>query len=303
MNVLSLFDGISCGQIALERAKIKINKYYASEIDKDAIGITQFHYPNTIQLGDIRNINTTNLPKMNLMIGGSPCQSFSFLGSKDGMKTIDNFEVTTFEQYLEYKNKGYIFKGQSYLFWEYVRILKEIKPKYFILENVNMSLKWKEIITKTLNVVPILINSNLVSAQNRRRLYWTNIPNINQPKDKNIYLSSILEKDIKILQKYKLPKTKSRIQMWNGTCKNITNELKSSCVTTKQDGWHNQGLLEFDGFCRFCTPIELERLQTINDNYTLVNNISDKKRDFLVGNAWTIDVITHILSFIEDKDE
>jgi DNA (cytosine-5)-methyltransferase 3A len=164
------------------------------------------------------------------------------------------------------------------------------------------------IISKYVNTNPIEINSELVSAQNRVRLYWTNInqqpygmfgdmmANIPNPKDKGILLKDIFETDYNIIKKYKVPKTKSREQMWAGKCKNVTNERKSSCLVTKQDRWNSQGLIEFEDFCRFFTPIENERLQTVPDNYT--NHVSDKERDRMLGNGWTVDVIAHILSFI-----
>ena len=208
MNVLSLFDGCSCGQQALERANIKVNNYFASEIDKYAIKVTIANYPNTIQLGSVVDVKGADLPKIDLLIGGSPCQSFSFAGKRKGMATKCNQDILTLEQYLQLKEEGFQFEGQSYLFWEYVRILNEVKPKYFLLENVLMEEKWSKIITKTLGVHPIEINSNLVSAQNRRRLYWTNIglkpaglfgdleSIIQQPKDKGILIKDILESDV-----------------------------------------------------------------------------------------------------------
>lgn len=193
MNVLSLFDGLSCGQIALNRAGIKYDKYFASEVDKYAIKVTMNNYPNTVQLGDIRNIKASDLPTIDLLLGGSPCTQFSMSGTRVGMVTEDNVEVTSLEKYLELKQQGFVFKGQSYLFWEYVRLLKELKPKYFLLENVKMHKKWSTIITNSLGVDFIKINSSLVSAQNRDRLYWTNIPNVTQPEDKHIYLKDIIE--------------------------------------------------------------------------------------------------------------
>ena len=171
MNVLSLFDGISCGQIALNRADIKIDNYFASEIDKDAISVTQFNYPNTIQLGDVKKLKGNMLPKIDLLIGGSPCQDLS------KAKT---------------EGKGLVGEKSS-LFYEYLRLLIEVKPKYFLLENVVMKKDKRDIITKELGGNPILINSNLVSGQNRQRLYWSNIPNITIPKDKNILLKDIIK--------------------------------------------------------------------------------------------------------------
>lgn len=275
MNILSLFDGISCGQIALNKAGVKYNKYFASEIDKHSIEVTQHNYPDTIQLGDITQWKSWNLPKIDLLIGGSPCQGFSFAGKQ-----------------LNFNDP------RSKLFFEFVEVLKYYKPKYFLLENVKMKKESQDTITKMLGVKPIEINSALVSAQNRRRLYWTNISGIEQPEDKKILLDSILEKDHNILKKYKVNKTSSRIKMWEGKCKNITHENKSSCVVTKQDRWNSQGLIAFEDFCRFLTPVENERLQTIPDNYTNVNGITDKQRDFMIGNGWTVDVIKHIFSYI-----
>lgn len=170
MNVLSLFDGISCGQIALNRANIKYDNYFASEIDQYAIFITQKNYPNTIQLGDVQNIKGKDLPKIDLLIGGSPCQGFSFAGK--GL----NFE-----------------DPRSKLFFEFVRLVEECSPTYFLLENVVMGKRYLNIISSYLLATPIKINSALLSAQNRERLYWTNIPNIKIPLNKGISLQSIIE--------------------------------------------------------------------------------------------------------------
>lgn len=272
MNVLSLFDGISCGQIALNRVGIKYDNYYASEIDKWAIKVTQHNYPNTIQLGDITKINGKGLPQIDLLIGGSPCQGFSFAGKQ-----------------LNFNDP------RSKLFFEYIRLLKECSPKYFLLENVKMKKEYQDIISKYIGVEPIMINSSLVSAQNRNRLYWSNIK-ISQPKDKNVYLKSILETDFEKLKNYKPNKTKSRDKMFNGDCVNITHKDKSMCLVTKMDRWHNCGIINFDGYFRFLTELECERLQTIPDNYTSI--CSNIQRVKMLGNAWTVDIISHIFSQI-----
>lgn len=208
MNVLSLFDGMSCGQQALERAGFKVDNYFASEIDKYAIQVTMANYPNTKQLGSVVNVDGYSLPKIDLLIGGSPCQSFSFAGKRKGMSTKDEQEILTLEHYLQLKAEGFEFEGQSYLFWEYMRLLNETKPKYFLLENVMMGEKWEKVLSKAIGVKPIMINSALVSAQNRQRLYWTNIglepqglfgdleSTIELPKDKGILLKDILELDV-----------------------------------------------------------------------------------------------------------
>jgi len=208
MKILSLFDGIGAGRVALERCNIIPDVYYSSEVDKYAISIMKYNYPNTIHLGDVRNIDYSSLGNIDLVMGGSPCQSFSFAGKMKGMSTKDSIEIYSLEHYLELKNKGFEFEGQSYLFWEFVYAVKTLNPKYFFLENVRMEKRWELIISKALNIHPIVINSNLVSAQNRERFYWTNIgvkssglfgelkSIIEQPKDKGILLKDVLESDV-----------------------------------------------------------------------------------------------------------
>jgi DNA (cytosine-5)-methyltransferase 1 len=208
LNILSLFDGMSCGQQALERAGIEVDNYFASEIDKYAMQVTMANYPDTKQLGSVVNVNGSDLPKIDLLIGGSPCQSFSFAGKRKGMATKCETEILTLNHYLELKADGYEFEGQSYLFWEFMRLLNECKPKYFLLENVEMGEKWEKVLSKAIGVNGIHINSALVSAQNRKRIYWTNIgmqPGglfgdlvsiIQKPKDKGILLKDVLETEV-----------------------------------------------------------------------------------------------------------
>lgn len=173
MNVLSLFDEISCGHVALDRVGIEIENYYASEIEKNPIKITQKNYPNTIQIGDVTKVSGTEYKNCDLVMGGSPCQGFSIAGK--GLNFDDS---------------------RSKLFFEYLRILDKVNPKHFLLENVKMKQEYKDIISKYLGVEPVEINSGLVSAQNRKRLYWTNIPNITLPKDKGKMLNEILETEV-----------------------------------------------------------------------------------------------------------
>ncbi len=170
MNVLSLFDGMSCGQLALDRLGIKVDMYLAAEIDKYAMQIAKKNYPNTVHLGDVTKLRGVDLPKIDLLMGGSPCQGFSFAGKQL------NFD-----------------DPRSILFFEFVRLLKETKPKYFLLENVRMKQEYQDVISEHLGVKPIMINSALLSAQNRMRLYWTNIPGLEQPEDKGVLLKDILE--------------------------------------------------------------------------------------------------------------
>ena len=179
MNVLSLFDGMSCGQIALERAGIPVTAYYASEIDKYAIKVTQANYPDTIQLGSITEQAGWDLPNIDLVIGGSPCQGFSFAGKQM------NFD-----------------DPRSKLFFDFVEALHRFQPKYFLLENVKMKKEYQDVITKMLGgIEPIEINAALVSAQNRKRLYWTNIPGIEQPEDRGILLKDIIESGVILREK------------------------------------------------------------------------------------------------------
>lgn len=192
INVLSLFDGISCGQIALERSGIKYDKYFASEIDKYAIQVTQKNYPNTIQLGDIREWEEWELPKIDLILAGSPCQGFSFSGKQ-----------------LNFNDE------RSKLFFQFVNILKLYNPEYFLLENVRMKKEYENAISGILRVKPIKINSSLVSAQNRSRLYWTNIQGVIIPEDRNVLLREIIEEDYDGIWVYPRGYNKGGIQNYN----------------------------------------------------------------------------------------
>ena len=211
-TVISLFDGMSCGQIALDNLGVSYDRYFASEVDKYAISVTQHNYHNTIQIGDVSKLVVKKLrsgvilisefgdryfiPSKIILHGGSPCQGFSFAGKQKGASTKCKIDITTLEQYLTLKDDGFEFEGQSYLFWEYVRILRIVQPDVFLLENVIMAKKWLNMFNDAIGVQPIKINSALVSAQNRNRFYWTNIVNIEQPKDEGIVIADILEDDV-----------------------------------------------------------------------------------------------------------
>lgn len=207
--VLSLFDGMSCGQIALKELGIKVDKYYASEIDKHAIKQTMLNFPDTIQLGSVTDVDVSKLDKIDFLIGGSPCTNFSFAGKRNGMSTTTKEEIYTLDRYLELKKEGFQFEGESFLFWEYIRILNDIR-KYnpnvkFLLENVEMGKKWERTLSEAIGLFGVHINSALVSAQNRKRIYWTNIrtkqmglfghvySDIPQPEDRGILLKDILD--------------------------------------------------------------------------------------------------------------
>jgi DNA (cytosine-5)-methyltransferase 3A len=314
MNVLSLFDGMSCGQQALERSGFKVEKYFASEIDKYAIQVTMANYPDTIQLGSVVNVNGNDLPKIDLLIGGSPCQSFSFAGKRNGMSTVDEVEILTLEHYLQLKEEGYEFVGQSYLFWEYMRLLNECRAKnpniYFLLENVEMGEKWEMVLSKAIGLRGIHINSALVSAQNRKRIYWTNIglqpaglfgdleSIIQQPKDQGIFLKNILENDVN--EKYFI--SQKGIDYINRNERNIAfqmnqNDKKSGCVVAMYKAGIPYNQINISNKLRRLTPIECERLQTVKDNYT--NYVSDSQRYKMIGNGWTVDVISHIFSYLK----
>lgn len=212
MVVLSLFDGMSCGQIALRELGVTIDKYYASEVDKFAIQNTMFNFPDTVQLGDVRNVDARSLGKVDLLIGGSPCQCFSFAGKRAGMSTKTKEKIVTLTRYLELKAQGFEFEGQSYLFWEYVRILNELRETnpniLFMLENVEMGKQWEQVINEALGIVGVHINSALVSAQVRKRIYWTNIKTaqcdlfgpphsaIPQPEDRHVFIKDILQTEV-----------------------------------------------------------------------------------------------------------
>ena len=270
-NVLSLFDGMSCGQLALDTLGIKVNNYFASEIDPYAIKIAKKNYPNTKHIGSVVDVKGADLPKIDLLIGGSPCQSFSNAGERTGMD------------------------GKSKLFWEFVRVLKETNPTYFLLENVRMKKEWENIITEQLGVKPILINSRLVSAQNRPRLYWTNIPNIEQPLDRGLVLTDILEDtwEDKFNLSEKACDYMSRLRNGKPRWEYHTNPLngKSACLTANMYKGVPYGVIKEQ--LRRLTPVECERLQTVPDNYTA--GVSDTQRFKMLGNGWTIDVIAHIL--------
>lgn len=278
MNVFSVFDGMSCGQIALNRINITYDNYFASEIDPHSIAVTQFNYPKTIQLFDITQITGDNLPPIDLFMGGSPCQSFSSMGDGSG------------------------FDGKSGLFFDFLRLRDKLNPKYFLLENVVMKKEWKDIITRYMGVDPIMINSNLLSAQNRKRLYWTNIPNVTLPEDKQIFIEDILDQQFD--DKYWVSQKSSDIFMkkinFEGVpsvcCIDVYNkkyktDRKSPTLTLPH---HNSLRMWQDGRIRKLTPNECERLQTVPVDYTNVG-ITDNQRCAMIGNGWTVDVIAHIL--------
>lgn len=282
MNVLSLFDGLSGGQLALNRAGIKYDKYFASEVDKYAVAVAQHNFPKTIQLGDVLQVQAEDLPKIDLLIGGSPCQGFSFAGKQL------NFDDT-----------------RSKLFFEFVRLLKECQPKYFMLENVKMKKEYQDVISKYLGVEPIEINSALVSAQNRSRLYWTNISNIEQPEDKGILFQDIFEfglnddslkvgpeffKGTNTITKLTHPQKPLLFEKAHGWNRGGIREI-FKFPTLRPVSVYNYALKDYGGW-RKLSAIEAERLQTLPENYT--NLVSNHQRHKMIANGWTVDVVAHI---------
>lgn len=282
IKVLSLFDGMSCGQIALDKLGIKVNNYFASEIDKYAMQVTKHNYPNTKHIGDVTKVKGADLPKIDLLIGGSPCQGFSFAGKQL------NFD-----------------DPRSKLFFEFVRLLEETKPKYFLLENVKMKKEHEQVITKYLGVEPILINSALLTAHNRPRLYWTNIPNVGQPNDSSIYFEQIRDLQIENYEYISNEKTINREYKKNYLQYDINGKGhgsqdqrayylkgKHGCLDTGASG--KAKVLENDGRVRKITRNEAERLQGVPDNYTIT--VSKAQALKMLGNGWTVDVIAHIFN-------
>lgn len=299
INVLSLFDGMSCGQIALNKVGIEYDNYFASEIEQRAIDVTMSNYPNTKQLGSVIDVKGRELPNIYLLIGGSPCQSFSLAGTKKGMVTTENIEVLTLEHYLQLKNDGYTFSGQSYLFWEYVRLLNETKPKYFLLENVMMSPKWKQIITNTLGIEPQEINSSKFSIQSRKRLYWTNIPFDTNIEDngslfKNEY--SKIYDDTLVLKGRGLNKIeRPRCRVYS-----IDSEKLPTLLKEQESKATDSIIIKHGDIFRYPTVEEAEKMQTVPFGYTKVAKYNDAMG--MLGNGWTVDVIAHIFSFLKGEE-
>lgn len=292
INVLSLFDGMSCGQIALNKVGIEYENYFASEIDKYAIQVTQKNYPNTKQLGSVTELDGTKLPKIDLMFGGSPCQDLS------------SSNVWTEQKGLEGK--------KSSLFWEFVRLLKEVKPTYFLLENVGSAKNSDiEIIDRELGVKGIKFNSKLVLPQNRNRVYWTNIPFELPKNEMTLTMQDLLENNVD--DKYYItqkmydciisPATKG----WQSGKMDIDLKIARPLTATM----HKMHRADTDNYItgiapqgktnvRRLTPIECERLQGVKDNYT--DCVSDTQRYRMLGNGWTVDVIAHIFSSLRGEE-
>jgi len=300
MRVLSLFDWMSCGMIALERAGITVERYYASEIDKNAIQVSHNNYPDIVRLWDVNNWRERDIWEIDMIIGGSPCQGFSFAGKQ-----------LAFDD------------PRSKLFFTMVDIINHYKPKYFLLENVVMKKEYQDIISEYLWVQPIEINSGLVSAQNRRRLYRTNIPGVALPQDKGIVLKDILlpesyteyDKSYALTASYngdvlrnsvdRCQRTMARNKpirvgkFWKWWQGQRVYSIDGKSVTLSAQwgwGWAQTWLYEISWYARKLEPIECERLQTVTDDYTIW--VSKNERRKMLGNGRTVDVIAHIFSYL-----
>lgn len=277
---------MSCGQIALEKVGVDVNKYYASEIYDQAIKITRKNYPNTIHLGDVREIDGKDLPSIDLLIGGTPCRNLS-------RAVINNPK----------HNQGLDGK-HSNLFYEYVRIMKEIEPRYFLMENVeSMKNTDRDIISEVLGVEPVMINSSLFSAQDRKRYYWTNIPLKEVMEDKGLFLKDIIQETEDVDDKYwyeqgfdfhgddKRPVASLHIN-GHDILKRVYGVHQKSPTLTSCRGGNLQKKVFQSGKCRKLTPMEYERLQTVPEGYT--EGVADSHRYNMLGDGWTVDVIAHI---------
>lgn len=300
MTVLSLFDGMSCGQIALKQLGITPAYYYAAEIKKHAISVTQANFPATVQIGDVRKVSykdgvltsengTYNAGRIDLLIGGSPCQDLS----------------------IQMADRKGLAGDKSSLFWEYVRIMREVRPRYFLLENVaSMPTHDAAIITKTMGVAGVCINSALVSAQSRNRYYWTNIPGtgsdlfnaglIEQPADRKIMLKDILEHG-RTDRKKAFCLTARGGGRWAHVYKDEkykADNVQKQMLHRYRKGFDN--IVFEDGYVRLLTRREMERLQTVPDGYT--DSVTEIEAADLLGDGWTIEVIKHLFKQLKYTD-
>lgn len=295
MNVLGLFDGMSCGQVALRKAGVSYDKYHASEIDVDAVKVAMRNFPSTVQLGDVRGIEAGNLPRIDLLLGGSPCQDFSNVKIVDGRRK----EVLGLDG------------PKSRLFYEYLRLLKELDPRWFLLENVgSMARGYVELIDELLGVEGVRICSSKFVPQVRNRIYWTNIPIDDLPVMKVPTVFDLLEK--KVADKYFLTwRMKACVlsvsDKW--THKPRTDLPVAVPLTATMHKMHRAGIDNYytcvnhpadKSDLRRLTPVECERLQGLPDDYT--KGVSDTQRYRMIGNGWTVDVIAHILKGLVKLD-
>ena len=321
--VVSLFNGLSGGRLALANLPhLNVLRYYSAEIDKYAITVADRNFPQDIphKLGDVTTINAVTLREQIaldfpdvpvLLIGGSPCQSFSFAGKRNGATTTTSIDITTLEQYLELSSAGFEFEGYSYLFWEYMRIKTGLQPDYYLLENVKMSSYWKDILTGAIGNEPILINSSLQSAQNRNRLYWTNIQGIQQPADLNLSPADVLPDNLPAftIEQFKPSVRNNIVREYSDILRSTKMLYQCECTSGWQDNkvgiTKSPTLRAMNTFClirtannsvRRVTPTDCEILQTVPIGFT--EGVSATQRMKMLGNGWTILIISHIFSYL-----
>lgn len=281
MNVLSLFDGISCGRVAMEVAGISVESYFASEIDSQAIKVASKNFPTNVNLGDVKDWKNWGVPwdEIDIVIGGSPCQGFSVAGEGRGFSD-----------------------PRSQLFFDYADILHFVKSKNpkikFLLENVVMRGGDQDVISENLGVEPVFLDSQWFSAQMRKRLYWFNWDMPKFLAEPNESSFQVLKEQGAHLDAFKVNRTASREKMWKKGCPDITNAKKSRCLTTKQDRAGNAGLIKYGDFCRYLTPLECERLQGLQDGYT--EGVSNTARYRALGNGWSIPTVAKIFEGVSN---
>ncbi len=310
--LFSLFGGLGGAGLSAKSAGLNVVKEYVSEINKKSIAVLKHNFPDSIIVDDVRNLIAENYLDTTFITAGSPCQDFSPMGTKDGMITEGGITIETLEQYMRLKSEGFEFVGQSFLFWEFVRLYQEIKKLQierglpvlkFLLENVKMQKKWENIITKALGVTPIMIDAALVSAQSRKRLFWTDIPGVTIPEDKHIYLDSIIP-DAHTGSGFRGRKGEDNKYYYPQT---FRKDMKSNCLVTqlggirKKDGTlYGTGLyVTKSGETKLLTPFEAEILQGLPGGYTDVKGIGKKAREKMIGNGWSIPVTSYIMSFLK----
>jgi len=291
-NVLSLFDGISCLQEVLNRAGIVFNKYYASEIDNAAVQVALKNFPNTKMVGDVRDLDPRDFKNITLFSAGFPCTDLSLMGKRRGMVTSENVSVTSLEQYLKLKESGFEFEGQSYLFWEMIRLFKGIDAEYYLIENVaKIDPQWLEIINNELGC-PYVINASTLTSQNRDRFYWTNIPQFEYPEDRGLTLNNIIPGAIPAGIRGVLGSTHPDIpnpknNKWVPKM-TMRKDGKANCLVTSGGGTN---LYVLNGTLNQLTPEECEVIQTLKAGFTDIKGISKSTRYKLIGNGWSIDAV------------
>lgn len=311
--LLDLFAGYGGAELSAKFAGIKVKKSYISEINPSALKVLRKHFPDAMFVGDVRNLRAKDFIDVTLITAGSPCQSFSFCGKRKGMVTKTNVEIRTLGQYLKLKGEGFEFKGQSYLFWEFVRLYQEISSLQrqmglpetkFLLENVKMTKKWQNILSTAVGVEPVVFDAALVSAQSRVRLFWTNIAKIDVPEDMNVKLGDVIKgavggsgfrgRKMNGDEDYSYPQT-------------FRQDNKSNCLVTSLGCiTKNKGEKFGTGFyttnkneTKLLTIEQCEILQGLEEGYTNVEGVSKTARIKMIGNGWSIYVTGRIMSYLK----